>query len=325
MIFEPQEKNPLSLRISVIGSCQLQCLYCKPEKFHRKHHRADNLSFEEIVRFVKVVNNNYGLNKVHITGGEPLMRIGIVNLIEKLSGEGIENIVLTTNGQMLKKNAKKLKMAGLKRINISLDSINHVTFRKITRGGELNRTLAGIEKAIECGFSQIKLNAVVLRKVNDHEIVKLADYGLERNFQVRFLELMPIGVAENKFQDWFVPSKEVENSLKKKYKLKKISEGVSSSSRNFFAQDNHSRIGIIGFISPYTAPFCDGCRRLRLTAEGKLIGCLALNNRYEIKSLLKSEYSNDASLLIRRINTSLNNKRRNNRYETLDTMASIGG
>ncbi len=325
MIFETQEKNPLSLRISVTSCCQLQCLYCKPDKFNKQYQRTDNLSFEEIVRFVKVINNNYGLNKVHITGGEPLMRTGIVNLIEKLSGEGIENIVLTTNGQMLKKKARKLKMAGLKRINISLDSLNQVTFRNITQGGELNRTLAGIEKAIECGFSLIKLNAVVLRRVNDHEIVNLADYGIERNCQVRFLELMPIGVTEKKFQDWFVPSKEVENKLIQKYTLKEISGGVSSSSRNFFAQDNHGRTGIIGFISPYTAPFCDGCRRLRLTAEGKLIGCLALNNRYEIRSLLESEYSNDTSLLMGIINTSLNNKRRNNRYETHESMASIGG
>ncbi len=317
-------KTPVSLRISVTNRCQLQCLYCKPEK-HKECGGAVTLTSDEIVRFVKLITSSFSLNKVHITGGDPLMRPDIIELIERLKSEGIEHIVLTTNGQLLEKKAHALKKAGLSRINISLDSLNPDTFKRLTRGGELSRTLAGIEAAMKYGISPVKLNTVVLKGINDNETAHLAQFGMNRNCQLRFLELMPIGVAESTFHSLFVSSVEIKNKLLEKYTLNEISGVISSSSRNFIAQNMNGKTGIIGFISPVTAPFCDGCSRLRLTYDGRLIGCLALNNVYDIRVLLRDEYSNDTALFNGFINTALKSKRKNLRFETNESMVEIGG
>ena len=283
------------------------------------------LSYNEIIRFVNIVADSYRLDKVHITGGDPLMRPDIAELIGLLSAQGIEHIALTTNGQLLGEKAHSLKSAGLRRINISLDSLDTKTFRTLTRGGELNRTLAGIDAAVSCGISPVKLNMVVLKGINDHEKLLLAHYGLERNCQVRFLELMPIGVAASSFHSIFVSSKDTAQRLSETYTLTAMPGKPSGSSRNFHARDMDGKTGIIGFISPYTAPFCGGCRRLRLTSDGRLMGCLALNNAYDIRPLLRSESAGAQSELIRIIDTALKHKRNSLRFETNESMAVIGG
>ncbi len=224
-------KTPVSLRISVTNRCQLQCLYCTPEK-HKECGGAVTLTSDEIVRFVKLITSSFSLNKLHITGGDPLMRPDIIELIERLNSKGIEHIVLTTNGQLLEKKAHALKKAGLSRINISLDSLNPDTFKRLTRGGELSCTLAGIEAAMKYGISPVKLNTVVLKGINDNETAHLAQFGMDRNCQLRFLELMPIGIAESTFHSLFVSSVEIKNKLLEKYTLNEISGVISSSSRN---------------------------------------------------------------------------------------------
>ena len=319
-----QGKANVSLRISVTNRCQLQCLYCKPEN-HDECRHSTTLTSDEIVRFVKRTAHSFSLNKVHITGGDPLMRSDIVELIEQLKSEGIDNIVLTTNGQLLEKKAHGLKKAGLSRLNISLDSLNPDTFKRMTRGGDLDRTLSGIDAAMAIGISPIKLNTVILKGINDNEITQLAQFGIDRNCHVRFLELMPIGVAESTFQSLFVSSIEIKNKLLEKYTLNGISGVVSSSSSNFIAQDTTGKTGIIGLISPVTAPFCEGCRRLRLTSDSRLIGCLALKNAIDIRFLIRDENSNDTALFNGIINTALKSKRTSLRFETNESMAEIGG
>lgn len=321
-----KRKNPVSLRISVTDRCQLHCLYCMPPTDGNKNCcNSDLLTFGEIADFVNLLNCHYSISKIHITGGEPLVRKGIVELIKILSDTGICEIVLTTNGQLLGEMAEDLKKAGLRRVNISLDSLDPDNFRRLTGEGELHRTLAGIDAVIESGFSPIKLNTVVLKNINAHEVTDIADYGIEHKCQVRFLELMPIGDSAANFHELFVSSDEVYMKLENRFELSEITEQSGGSSRNFIARDSEGRSGIIGFISPYTSPFCRGCSRLRLKADGKLIGCLAHNKGYEIKSLLQGNSSINEFSLSEIVNSAMNIKHKKRRFESCEAMVNIGG
>ena len=317
--------NPVSLRISVTDRCQLRCLYCRPAEGNDKSHHANLLTFDNIINFVNFLNRHYLLSKIHITGGEPLVRREIVELVKRLSAAGIGDIALTTNGQLLGEMAAPLKRAGLKRINISLDSLDKDNFCRLTRGNELCRTLEGIEAAIESGFSPVKLNTVVLKNINDHETVDIAGYGMERNCTVRFLELMPIGVSAAFFHDWFVSSAGVIKRLAERFELRAVAGQSGSSSTNYNVYDSKGRVGIIGFISPYTAPFCGDCRRLRLTSDGRLLGCLARKESYKIGPLLRGNSLSDGASLIEMINSALINKHKGHRFNTLETIVKIGG
>lgn len=280
--------NPISLRISVTDRCQLRCSYCMPSEGIRKQPRNDILSYEEMFGFVRIVQQSFGISKVHITGGDPLIRPGICNFIALLHGLGISDLALTTNGQLLAKLAGELKSAGLKRINISLDTLNPDTYFQLTRGGALQETLDGIAAVVALGFTPIKLNTVVMRNVNANELVDIARFGLDRGCQSRFLELMPLGVvAGRRFEEEFVAEEEIKTCMADAFSLERLNHEQGGSSRNYHASDRHGREGIIGFISPYTEPFCGGCRRIRLMATGNLIGCLALGTGPNIRSLLR--------------------------------------
>ena len=213
------ETTKISLRISVTDRCQLNCLYCNPPKKDEKCFHRDLLGYDEIAAFANFLNRNYGLSKVHITGGEPLLRPKIVKIIEKISVAGVEDIALTTNGQMFGDMATDLKRAGLRRVNISLDSLNDGNFQRLTHGGKLSHTLAGIEKAIDSGLHPVKLNTVVVRNRNDHEVMDIAEYGIANHCQVRFLELMPFGSSAVNLYDWFVSSDEIKRQLEEKYEF----------------------------------------------------------------------------------------------------------
>ncbi len=320
-----QAGSAVTLRISVTNKCQMRCLYCTPEKYRRRMGRGDALSFEEILRFVKLLNRRYGLGKVRITGGEPLLRRDVTSLIRMISEIGVGEITLTTNGQLLAGFAKELKAAGVSRLNISLDSLDPETFRKLTRGGDLNDTLEGIRKARESGFHVIKLNMVVMRGINDREIFDMALFGIKNNYQVRYLELMPIGITKEEFNAWFVSSAEIKDKLKERYSLRAIPDKISSSSRNFVISDGNGGTGIIGFISPKTVPFCAGCRRLRLKADGKLVGCLARKTEWDIRQFLASNEAIESPALLDMITSALNNKQAFGKFQNDDTMAEIGG
>ena len=194
--------------------------------------------------------------------------------------------------------ASDLKRAGLHRVNISLDSLVAGAYAAITRGGDLQRVLAGIEAALRTGLTPVKLNAVVLRGYNDGELVNLARFAFERGCAMRFIELMPIGCAEEIFPDHFVPASEVRARLEKPFRLEPIAGAPGHSSRDFHALAKGGLRGVVGFISPETQPFCDGCRRLRLTSTGCLISCLARRDGLNIRSLLRSDSPADAGELV---------------------------
>ncbi len=315
----------LSLRISVTDRCQLRCSYCMPLEGVSKKSHSDILSFEEIIRFVRMLKSSFGLSKVHITGGEPLIRPGIVELIGRLTREDIADLALTTNAQRLAELAPNLKRAGLQRINISLDSLDAKTFGTLTGGGLLEQSLIGIEAALHHGLKPIKINMVVLRGINDHEVSSLARFGLERGCQVRFLELMPIGCAKEMFDDLFVPAWEVRERLENCFSLKAITCQAGQSSRNFQASDRLGRRGIIGFISPTSLPFCQGCRRVRLTSTGQLISCLAKGCGPNVRKLLQKDAPSTARTLQQLVGEQLCQKRSDRKFHTHSPMVSVGG
>ncbi len=319
------QPRPLSLRISVTDRCQLCCRYCVPSGGVSCVERDDMLSFEEIVRFVRILKRHFSLSKVRLTGGEPLLRPGIVDLVGMLADEGIADLALTTNAQRLAGRARELKRAGLGRVNVSLDTLDPDTFRWLTRGGELGPTLDGIDAALEAGLRPVRLNVVVLRGVNDHELANLVMLGSECGCEVRFLELMPIGEAANYSERWFVPAAEVHEKLSPEFTLRPLPVVRGSTSREYLARNGNGCEGVIGFISSRTGPFCRSCRRLRLTATGRLLGCLARGEGPDLRPLLHGEGSAVERQLAEAVEGALQLKRRTRRFARQETMVKVGG
>ncbi len=317
--------RPLSLRVSVTDRCQLRCVYCMPEGGVPKLRRDEVLSFEEIVRFVGAVRWRFEVSKVRITGGEPLQRPGIVELVGMLAREGIRDLALTTNAQRLAEMAAELKRAGLRRVNVSLDSLDDATFRALTRGGRLRRTLEGIEAALRHGLGPVKVNAVVLRGCNDGEVVELARFGLRNGCQVRFLELMPIGCARPLFSEMFVPASEVRARLEESFSLEPLPCEAGGTSRDFLARDSRGRRGIVGLISAQTQPFCAGCARVRLTSTGRLISCLARGGGPNVRELLRDDSPGTRRALCELVAAELRRKTDRAAFDTIHPMASVGG
>jgi cyclic pyranopterin phosphate synthase len=287
--------------------------------------REEVLSYEEIARFVAAVKAQYGLTQVRLTGGEPLLRAGLDRLVAMLAALGVADLALTTNGQRLAEMAGPLRQTGLNRVNISLDSLNSATFAAITHGGILENTLEGIAAARRAGLDPVKLNMVVMRGENDHEVADLVRFAAGHGCQMRFLELMPIGVAAAGFGDRFVSSAEVFERLACEFALTALPVDPRSTSRNFVAEDRQGRWTTIGFISPSSQPFCAGCRRLRLTATGVVLGCLARSTGIPIAPLLRSGPKLDAEALVAAVEEALGMKRLDGEFLQPRAMVGIGG
>jgi cyclic pyranopterin phosphate synthase len=267
-----------------------------PEGVPKVDH-AEILSFEEIVHFVRVIRSHYGLSKVRITGGEPLVRAGIVRLVEMLRRAGVRDLALTTNAQRLAVMAPALKRAGLSRVNVSLDSLDAETYAGLTGGGDPGFALAGIQAAVRCGLAPVKINTVLLRGRNSSEVTSLARWALDHGCAIRFLELMPLGWASEMHASLFVPSSEARAVLEESFDLVPTVRARNATSRDFIATDRLGRRGVVGFISSVTEPFCGGCRRLRLTSTGQLISCLARAEGPNVRDLLRSpSLANDEAL-----------------------------
>jgi len=318
-------RPPLSLRISVTDRCSLRCTYCTPPGGVPKTAGERVLTYPEILVIVRELAARFGLAQVRLTGGEPLLRPDIDKLIAMLAAEGLPDLALTTNGQQLAGVAARLKQAGLTRVNISLDALDPGNFAAITRGGILNKTVAGIAAAHQAGLRPVKLNVVVMRGRNDGELAGLVRFAIQHDCQVRFLELMPIGVAAAWFDDRFVSSSEVRDRLSAEFTLTALPVDPHSTSRSYMARDRHGRSAIVGFVSPYSEPFCVGCWRLRLTAAGVLIGCLARSGRIPLAPLLRGGRSLDSEALAAAVEKALNMKRRNGEFVQPQAMVGIGG
>lgn len=274
------------VRISVTDRCDFRCIYCMAEDMTFMP-RKDILSLEEI-ELLSAAFVSLGVKKIRITGGEPLIRKGIDTLIGQLSQlKGLEQLCLTTNGSHLKTLSAPLKSAGLHRINISLDTLDSVRFTQLTRHGKLTDVLAGIDAALEQGFNNIKINAVLMKNYNLHEASHLAEFALNKNIDISFIEEMPLGEILSHARDAeFISSEQVRQTLSDKFTLHPCSDSTGGPSR-YWKVDGHS--GRIGFISPHSDNFCADCNRVRVTATGRLLLCLGNEHSVDLKAILREK------------------------------------
>lgn len=272
------------LRISLTENCNLRCIYCLPENYSFEH--KDILSKEDVLKTAEA-GAEIGIKKIRLTGGEPLLRDDIIEIIQGIKSKGIDEIYLTTNGILLKDKAEKLKKAGLCGVNVSLDTLDEKIFSQITRGGKLSKTLEGIEKALECGL-EVKINAVIMRGINESSIKSLAELTKEKNIHVRFIELMPIGQGKNFIG---VSNKEVYNLLQNLFQFDENFIEIKGVSE-YRKIKNH--VGKIGFISPMNSCFCDTCNKIRVMSDGNIKRCLNRNGHINIKEILRKNLDENA-------------------------------
>jgi cyclic pyranopterin phosphate synthase len=325
MIAPAALRQSISLRISVTEQCQLRCPYCMPPEGLPAAPRTNALGAAEILRFVRFVGRHFSLAKVRLTGGEPLLRRDLPDILRALAAQGVPDLALTTNGQSLAAAAAGLRRAGLRRVNVHLDTLDAEKYRVLTRGGRLSRVLAGIEAARREGLAPVKLNVVVLRGVNDGEVAAMARFGLRRGCEVRFLEVMPIGLARARHGEWFVSAAEVRRRLAGRFGLEPLPAAAGCSSRRFLARGGGGCSGVLGFISPCSEPFCADCRRLRLTSTGRLLGCLARGEGPDLAPILRALPAGEDGPLLEAVEAALRLKRRPRRFADQRLMATVGG
>ncbi len=274
------------VRFSVTDRCDLRCVYCMSENMQFVP-RTQLLTLEEIFQIAKTYVG-LGVKKIRITGGEPLVRKNVISLFEKLGQlDGLQDFTLTSNGTQLSRFARQLKTAGINRINISLDTLNPKLFNTLTRNGDIKKTLQGIDSAIQNDFEKVKINSVILKDRNHHEVLNLVDFAIERKIDVSFIENMPLGVTgEHNHKGSYYSSDQIVEDLKQKYELFSTTERTSGPAKYFrLAEHPDTRIGLI---SPHSHNFCDSCNRLRLTAEGRLLLCLGQEHSVDLRKVIRA-------------------------------------
>jgi cyclic pyranopterin phosphate synthase len=279
------------LRISLTDRCNFRCVYCMPEHGAHFAPREELLRDDEILRVVGAAAA-VGFEKIRLTGGEPSIRRNLVEIVAGIGRTpGIREISMTTNGLRLKDQAEALKAAGLKRVNISIDTLNPEKFRAMTRGGDFQRVWAGIEAAEQAGFTPLKLNSVVVRGLNDDEVCDLARLTLDRPWQFRFIEMMPLAGVGDFAEASVVPTTEIIERLQQEFgQLEYVGWFGSDPARTYRLPGGQ---GTIGFISSVTQPFCATCNRMRLTADGKLHLCLLRDNELDLRGALRGGASDE--------------------------------
>ena len=324
------------LRLSVTDNCNLRCIYCMPEDAKNESDN-NNLTIDEYYRTVEIFAR-LGIRKVRITGGEPLIRKGIDELIGRISTiPEIEEIAITTNGLLLERYLDKFIESGVTSLNISIDSVNKENFNKITRGGDLEKVTGSLRKARDNGM-EVKLNTVIIRGVNDHEILDLVRFAIENHVDIRFIELMPIGCARNLKG---IKCEEIIEILKGDPGLRIVKETVKGNPGNkrmmrtgpaqYFSIPGTGKR--IGFISPLSSCFCDTCNRIRVTSDGKIKQCLYYKANVDLKELFRNKGISDDELIkiVEREIYTKNRKHDFNDYEKDNVkreeriMSSIGG
>ncbi|HEY5733196.1 MAG TPA: GTP 3',8-cyclase MoaA [Gammaproteobacteria bacterium] len=281
------------LRISVTDRCDLRCVYCMAEdmEFLPKNQL---LTLEEIVQIGSAFSA-LGVHKIRITGGEPLTRRNVLKVFNELGGlETIKDLTLTTNGTRLSLFAADLKQAGVTRINISLDTLKPDRFTQLTRVGDLSKTLAGIDAALEQGFKRIKLNAVILKNRNHDECIDLVRFAVDRNIDISFIEEMPLGIVDDHDRaEVFFSSEEIRQELSKSFELHASTECTGGPSRYYHVAGTDSRVG---FISPHSHNFCSTCNRVRLTAQGRLLLCLGQEHSVDLRRVIRANPGDSEAL-----------------------------
>lgn len=281
------------IRLSITDRCDFRCLYCMSEDMTFLP-REEVLSLEECARLVNLFVG-LGVSKVRITGGEPLVRKNALWLFEEVGKlEGLDELVLTTNGSQLEKQAQELKNAGVKRINISIDSLNAERFKKITRTGELDKVLRGIQAAKQAGFGNIKLNTVLMRGVNDDEALSLVKFAIDEAIDISFIEEMPLGEVDHTRESTFCSNEDTLKILQSEYPLISSTETTGGPARYWRVANTNTKIG---FISPHSHNFCESCNRVRITCKGELYLCLGQEDKIDLMPLLREHPTDDQPIL----------------------------
>ncbi len=318
------------LRLSVTDRCNYRCSYCRPRACGAgRAGRGELLSFEETERLTRLFAEN-GVRKVRLTGGEPLVRRDLIALAARIAAlPGIEDLSLSTNGQLLEPLARPLRDAGVQRVNVSLDSLDPATFARITGGGDLARVLRGIEAARDAGMSPVKLNAVVLRGVNDHEIESLADYALARGAQMRYIEIMPVGAAGRDSMRHYYPADRILERINAHFGsdlVPQMNATGAGPARCYRVAGGRGSVGVISAVSQH---FCDACNRVRLTARGELVLCLGRDNNMSLRDDLRRGADDEAlkQLIVQAISRkpARHDFASGQRVVPLHEMSSLGG
>jgi cyclic pyranopterin phosphate synthase len=281
------------IRLSVTDRCDFRCVYCMAEDMTFVP-RAEVLSLEELYR-VGAAFAALGVKKIRLTGGEPLVRHNVMHLVEQLGAlDSLDELVITTNGSQLDRFAGPLQAAGVRRINISLDSLDADKFRRITRTGDLAQVLKGIDAARAAGFERIKLNTVIMKGRNEEEILDLVDFSLDKGLDISFIEEMPLGLIDDHDRALtFCSSDEVRDVISSRYSLTATTEQTGGPSRYWAVDGSDSRVG---FISPHSHNFCHLCNRVRVTVEGRLLLCLGNEHSMDLRALLRDPSVDDEAL-----------------------------
>jgi cyclic pyranopterin phosphate synthase len=312
LLIDSQGRILRDLRVSITDRCNFRCLYCLPEteaaqNFYRGHWarlpnstpilqqwvpKANILSYEEIERVVRLAVH-LGIQKVRLTGGEPLLRQAAEDLVARLAAiPGISDLAMTTNGFLFAQKARALRAAGLHRLSFSLDSLERDNFKKITGRDGLAEVLNSIDLARQLGFNPVKVNAVIIRGLNDHEIEPLAEFARERALSLRFIEFMPLDSARAWLKEMVVTGREVLARLQQRFDLRPVSsDNPSATAKRWAFADGRGEIGII---APVSEPFCGHCNRIRLTADGKIRTCLFSVTEHDLRSPLRNGATDEA-------------------------------
>ncbi len=277
------------LRISITDRCDFRCMYCMSEEMTFLP-RAQILTLEEI-NFIAQAFAELGVTKIRITGGEPLVRRGVLGLLETLGKiDSLNELVLSTNGSKLEEMAEEIKQAGVKRINISLDTLSAAKFKEITRTGDLKQVLKGILAAKKAGFKQLKINSVILKNRNHLEVIDLVQFAIDNEIDISFIEEMPLGLINTHDRaEVYYSSDSIKADLAKRFELQAIADNTGGPSVYFKMKGTETRVG---FISPHSANFCSTCNRVRLTVEGRLLLCLGNEHSIDLKKVIRANPGN---------------------------------
>lgn len=333
LLKDSQHRRIEYVRFSITDRCNYRCTYCMPASGLRFHDKAELLTYEEIVRLASMFIS-LGIRRVRLTGGEPLVRKHLArDLVAALSGlKGIEDLAMTTNGHLLAEHAPALYEAGLRRLNVSVDTLDPVRFSQITRGGDLQRVLAGIERAKSLGMVPLKINAVVVSGVNEFDLTSLIRYSAERGFILRLIEYMPIGVDDN-WKDGFVSLQQIKQQLAASYEFDDCDPPVGGGPAHYLRlspRDGSHEPTKVGFIAALSENFCAHCNRVRVTSDGRLRECLSREGFLSLRDLMRLGATDDEitaairrALFLKVDGHSFGAER--GHVATLQTMSSIGG
>jgi GTP 3',8-cyclase len=291
-LIDPYRRRVKDLRISITDRCNFRCSYCMPAEGMEWMDRSELLTYEEHARIAGVCVEQFGFEAIRITGGEPTLRAHLGRLVAMLAPLGTD-LAMTTNGVRLPELAHDLVHAGLRRVNVSLDSLRPETFRALTRRNELDRVLAGIDAALEAGLDPVKVNCVVMRGVNDDEVVDLAAFGRAKGVGMRFIEFMPLDAQGEWSRDRVVPAREILDAIDAVFPLEREGSGphehLEPAERFAYADGG----GDVGVIASVTEPFCGACDRIRITADGKLQNCLFALDATDLRAVVRGGGSDD--------------------------------